>query len=216
MRASTVMGLAILATAMQGVAMQGAGQGAHAADLGVVGALFEVTEPNLLVALYKRFDQLEAEGAVEALREDMTDRTKSYVLEPRPVLGITKVTEASVRYFDPSITVDADIADHRGVVFARRGTVINPLDHVTAPVPTMLMIDGADDAQVQWAMGQGDEIDSRIILISGRPIDLTKKHRRRFYFDQDGIISNRFGVMAAPTMIERDGRQFRITEVALP
>ena len=50
-----------------------AGQGAFAPvlakDLGVVGELFDITEPNLLVELYKRFDQLEREGAVEALRE---------------------------------------------------------------------------------------------------------------------------------------------------
>ena len=193
----------------------GAGQGA-AKDLGVVGALFEIAEPNLVDALNARFEELERTGAVDQLREDMTARTKGYVLEPRPVPGVGAVEEESVRFFDPSITVAEDIADHRGVVFVRAGTVVNPLDSIVAPVPAMLMIDGFDPAQVEWAMGQGTEIDSRIILVRGRPIDLTKAHKRRFYFDQDGLISDRFGVVAVPTRIDRDGRRFRITEVKLP
>lgn len=189
---------------------------AIAADLGVVGALFEIEETNLLDRLEARFAELEAEGAVEKLREDMTDRTKGYVNEPRPVLGIVKATKTTTRMFDPSMTVEQDLADHRGVIFARAGTVVNPLDYLPSQPPVMLLIDGRDPEQVAWAIGQGDEIDSRIILVSGRPIDLTKEHRRRFYFDQDAIISTRFGLTAVPVRIEAEGRMMKITEVALP
>lgn len=185
------------------------------ADLGRVGEIFEITEPNFLDKLYERFAELEAEGAVDKLREDMTARTKSYVFEPRPVEGIVKATEDHVRYFDPSITVQEDLRDHRGVIFARKGTVVNPLDHVFS-APKIIMIDGTDPVQVEWSMTQGDEINSVITLIRGRPIDLTNKHGRRFWFDQDGIIAHRFEIAAVPSVIEVAGREMKITEVKLP
>ncbi len=185
------------------------------ADLGRVGEIFEITEPNFLNKLYERFAELEAQGAVEKLREDMTARTKAYVFEPRPVEGIAKATEDHVRFFDPSITVQEDLKDHRGVVFARKGTVVNPLDHVFS-APKIIMIDGSDPAQVEWSMKQGDEINSVITLIRGRSIDLTKKHGRRFWFDQDGIIAHRFEITVVPSIIEVAGREMKITEVALP
>ncbi len=188
---------------------------AEAKDLGSIGPVFELTEPNLLVGLYKRFDELEREGAVEKLREDMTRKTKSYVFEPRPVEGVGRAERTTVRYFDPSITVKENLADQNGRVFAWKGTVVNPLDHVLKPPPVMAMIDGGDPAQVEWAKSVGDEINSRIILVRGRPIDLTKEHQRRFYFDQDGLITKRFGVLVTPTLIEPDGRRFKITEVAV-
>lgn len=188
---------------------------AYSADLGRVGEIFEIEEPNFLEKLYERFAELEAEGAVEKLREDMTARTKAYVFEPRPVEGITKATENSIRYFDPSITVQEDLKDHRGVVFARKGTVVNPLDHVFR-APKMILIDGSDPVQVDWSMTQGDETNSKIILIRGRSIDLSNEHRRRFWFDQDGIIAHRFDIMAVPSVIEIAGREMKITEVKLP
>lgn len=191
------------------------GEKALSADLGRVGEIFEIEEPNFLEKLYERFAELEAEGAVEKLREDMTARTKAYVFEPRPVEGITKATENSIRYFDPSITVQEDLKDHRGVVFARKGTVVNPLDHVFQ-APKMILIDGSDPVQVNWSMTQGDETNSKIILIRGRSIDLSNEHGRRFWFDQDGIIAHRFDITAVPSVIEIAGREMKITEVKLP
>ncbi len=206
---------ALLPVAACLLAVSMGGGKAHSADLGRVGEIFEIEEPNFLDVLYARFSELEAEGAVDKLREDMVARTKAYVFEPRPVEGIVKATEDSVRYFDPSITVQEDLADHNGVVFAKKGTVVNPLDHVYT-APKIIMIDGSDPAQVEWSMKQGDETNSVITLIRGRSIDLTKEHGRRFWFDQDGIIAHRFEITAVPSVIEVAGREMKITEVALP
>lgn len=197
------------------LAAQFGGEKVHSADLGRVGEIFEIEEPNFLDVLYARFAKLEAEGAVDKLRIDMVTRTKAYVLEPRPVEGIVKATKDSVRYFDPSITVQEDLADHNGMVFAKKGSVVNPLDHVYS-APKIIMIDGSDPAQVEWSMKQGDETNSVITLIRGRSIDLTKEHGRRFWFDQDGIIAHRFEITVVPSIIEVAGREMKITEVALP
>ncbi len=197
------------------LAVLAGGGKALSADLGRVGEIFEIEEPNFLEKLYERFAELEAEGAVDQLRDDMIARTKSYVFEPRPVEGVIKATEDSVRYFDPSITVQQDLKDHRGVIFARKGTVVNPLDHVFQ-APKIIMIDGSDPVQVEWSMKQGDETNSVITLIRGRSIDLSNKHGRRFWFDQDGVIAHRFEITAVPSVIEVAGRKMKITEVKLP
>ncbi len=65
-------------------------------------------------------------------------------------------------------------------------------------------------------MKQGDETNSVITLIRGRSIDLSNKHGRRFWFDQDGIIAHRFDITAVPSVIEIAGREMKITEVKLP
>ncbi len=185
---------------------------ADARDLGTHGPVFPVEEPSILDAIHERLSAMEASGELEQMRQGMEDTTRSYVNRPRPVLGLRKATEDRYYSVDLSITVERDIADHRGVVFAKAGDVINPL-HYSHFTKRIVLLDGDDPKQVDWALSHGTEIDTLLVLTSGTPLDLTKEHGRRFYFDQDGVITNRFEVRALPAEIIRGDDVMHVHEV---
>ena len=54
-----------------------------------------------------------------------------------------------------------------------------------------------------------------IVLLAGRPLDLTRTHGRAFFFDQGGRLARRFGLLATPSVVDAEGLLLRITEVPL-
>ena len=188
---------------------------ALAKNYGSYGQTWEIAEENLLNAIYTKLGEMEAAGEVEQLQKDMTARTKAYVNRPIPVPGLVRTDQPTrLVEFDPSITLTRDLKDHRGVVFARAGTRINPLDH--SPFnKRIVMLDGDDPEQVAYALKKGDEQDTLLVIVNGAPLDLTKKYKRRFWFDQDGVMVKRFGIKVVPSVITRADRKPHILEVNL-
>lgn len=187
---------------------------AQSADLGQHGPVWPIAEQNLLDVIYDHLRAREAAGDVERLQQEMTDNTRAYVNRPRPVPGLTRATEPRSFLFDPSITVQQDLADHEGRVFAYRGQRVNPLEY-SAFNKRIIVLDGDDADQVAYALTDGDEFDTLLVITNGSPLDLAKAHNRRFWFDQDGVIVNRFHIEALPTVITREDPYLRIEEVVL-
>ena len=185
-----------------------------AANLGKHGPTWEVEEENLLDLIYRTLKVKEANGDVDALQKQMTESTKAYVRRPTPVAGLVKATETRSFMIDPSIEVTKDLSDHLGRIFAYKGTWINPLDYQPFR-KRIVFIDGDDEAQVKFALLEGDEFNRLIVLTNGAPFELTEKYRTRFWFDQDGIMVERFNITALPSEVVVEGRLLRVTEVAL-
>jgi len=189
-----------------------AGTPGQAKDFGTHGPIWEVAEPSLLEAIQSRLQAMEANGELAEMRQEMQDKTRAYVQRPRPVTGLAKAQEERVYEVDLSITVSRDIADHRGVVFARAGSVINPL-HFSRFNKRIVVFDGDDDAQVEFALAEGNELDTLLVLTNGDPLALMREHGRRFYFDQDRQIVDKFGVTAVPVEITRGLETMVVREV---
>ena len=89
---------------------------------------------------------------------------------------------------------------------------MNPLD--THPLTRdLLFIDGTRPVEVAWALRH--EKPSVIVLLAGRPLDLTRTHGRAFFFDQGGRLTRRFGLLATPSVVAAAGSALKITEVPL-
>ena len=186
----------------------------QAADLGQHGAVFEIREPDFLQTIYDRLAQKEANGEIEAFRRAQIEGAKTYVHRPTPAVQLTPA-EAYLRYeVDLSMTVNRDLSDHRGVVFARAGTVINPLETSTF-ARKIILFDGDRPEQVAFALAQGNELDVLLVLTSGAPLELMRAHGRRFYFDQDGVLSRKFAVQHLPARISRAGLLMQVEEIPL-
>jgi conjugal transfer pilus assembly protein TraW len=200
------------------IALLAAGVGmatpALARDYGQQGAVWPVVEPDLLAQIHARLAHLEKTGETARLNEELKRRTIARVNRPEPVAGLGAATAGRSWRFDPTITVDRDIADDKGRVIIAAGTRVNPLDTVPLRAP-LVFLDGDDPVQLAWAARRFGRTRAKLILVRGAPLELMKARQRRFYFDQGGSLVKHFGIRAVPATVEQQGRVLLVTEQAI-
>lgn len=188
---------------------------AQARDYGQAGATFPIVEPDLLAQIKAKLTHLEQSGATARLDAELKRRTIARVNRPSPVEGLQRASAERRWTFDPTITLDADIADDKGRIILARGTRVNPLD--TVPLRQKLVfLDANDPAQLDWALGAFRAHEAKLILVAGAPLELMKAKQRRFYFDQGGKLVAHFGIRAVPAIVEQQGRLLGIREHLIP
>ena len=186
---------------------------AAAKDLGVRGETWAIAEPDLLRALEARLLELEHSGALAAMEEEARVRARARMEAPEPVAGIAPAVRHSTRRIDPSVVLDRNVRFADGTLLAAAGSRLNPLEHVPLS-RDLLFIDGRRDVEIAWALERRGPLT--IVLLAGRPLDLSRRHGRPFFFDQSGRLANRFALSATPVLIEQEGLHLRLTEVPLP
>jgi conjugal transfer pilus assembly protein TraW len=186
---------------------------AAARDLGTRGDLYPVAEQDMLVFIQQQLHAMQADGTLAQMQAATEKRIAAHVLRPTPVPGLHRAVKAAVDDIDPSVTVDHDIADSHGVVFARRGERINPLTYV-AFRETLYFIDGDDKAQVAWMAQQTPEtLASKIILVNGDIKTTGEALNAQMYFDQNGVLTRKLHITALPARVTLapDGQHLRVT-----
>lgn len=189
-----------------------------AGDLGTHGQTFNIGEEDILVMIARQLRLAESSGRMGEMQEEFKKRVQARVERPTPVPGIVKTVEPRSWLFDPSIIVPQDFADQRGRVFARQGQSINPLERLPGFDRVLIFLDGDDPAQVDWAVAQMRTVGeqrARLILTKGAPLELMRRRRVQFYFDQEAKLSTHFGIRQVPARIEKEGNRLRIQEVRL-
>lgn len=183
-----------------------------ARDYGQLGTVFPVMEPDLLAVIEQRLKAAEASGKIAAMQKTLVARTKARVMRPKPVAGLARAVKARSWSYDPTITVESDIRDQKGRVIAVKGQKINPLDHVPLR-QSLVFLDGDDPAQVAWALRATTQLNAKLILTNGSPFERMKAAQRRFFFDQGGKLTGKFGIRAVPAVVEADGPVLKVSEV---
>lgn len=184
-----------------------------ARDYGQQGKVFPVIESDLLAQIHARLTAIERSGETARFNEELKRRTLARVERPTPVTGIVRASDTRRWIFDPTITLAADIRGARGELIHAAGTRVNPLDSV-ALRQDLLFLDGDDPDQLAWALRQGPQ--AKLILVAGAPLALMKARQRRFYFDQQGTLTGKFGISAVPARVRQQGRLLEVSEIALP
>lgn len=174
---------------------------AGAADLGTWGDLWPVREQDMLQLITQRLKALQTSGQWDQTMDDFKQRVIENSQRPPPVEGIKRAEKYEQRWFDPSIRLTEDLKDHEGRLFARKGEMINPLKTVPF-MQTLYFINGDDADQVAWMKRQVPEtLLSKIILVRGSVPDTSAALDSRIYFDQNGVLSQRFGLTTVPARI---------------
>lgn len=189
---------------------------AVAKNLGSIGTTWDIQEQSLLALIEQRLHDEFGGKSEEEIKAEVQKRVEEKVLRPNYV-ELPRATEDSERTFDPSFTVERDLADHKGNVFAKKGQIVNPFDHIPFD-RTLIFIDGDDEAQVKWLQGfKAETIIRKVILTKGHMREINNLLDEWVYFDQNAALINRFGIKALPTVIdEKKGqRVFRIREFKL-
>ena len=181
-----------------------------AKDLGVRGATWPVAEPDLLEQIEARLIELERSGALARLESEARADARRKLEEPDPLPGIAPAVRERSRLWDPAITVARDIRTPDGTLIAAAGTRVSPLERVQL-TRDLLFVDGRRNAEIAWALAHDRPV--KIVLLAGRPLDLMRKYRRPFFFDQGGRLAARFGLRFTPSLVEQAGMRLRITEI---
>jgi len=189
---------------------------ATAADLGVYGETSPIIEVDVLETIAGRLRAAERSGKIETVNREFAARAKKRIERPAPVAGLSRTERPRSYLFDPSITVPQDIADHEGRVFARAGERINPLEKLPGYDRELVFLDGDDPAQVAFGLKRqkaGGQARVYLVLVSGAPLELMRRHKAAFHFDQAGSLTARFGLRQVPAVVVREGLALRVSEV---
>ena len=92
----------------------------------------------------------------------------------------------------------------------RKGEKHNPLDKVSFGKP-LLFIDGDEKDQIEWALSQ----EGKIILVKGAPLELEKTYKHLFFFDQGGVLVEKFGLTETPARVSQQGKHLLIEAMPL-
>jgi conjugal transfer pilus assembly protein TraW len=183
-------------------------------DLGRVGPVYPVAEPDLLELIEARLKAKQKSGELARIEREFLLRSRQAIESPRPVEGLVRTRMPRTFYYDPSVTVPDAVRDHEGRVLVAAGTRVNPLDYVSLS-NHLVFFDARDRAQTRKALDLYRQYQGRVrlILVGGSYIDFMKRHDMRVYYDQHGLLVQRLGIRQVPALVSQEGKRLRIDEL---
>ncbi len=187
---------------------------AYASASEQLGPVYPIAEPDMLEEIRRTLEAKEKSGELARLQEEATKRSIKSVENPKPVMGLGRVTKARTYYWDPSVIAAKDILDGEGRVIVKEGTRINPLAQINM-TKDLLFFDGMDTAQVKLARQviRSSTRSVKPILTGGRPFDLMRDWQTQVWFDQGGALVRKIGIQATPALVRQEGLRIRIDEL---
>jgi conjugal transfer pilus assembly protein TraW len=185
---------------------------AFAKDFGVVGHTYNIEEQDIIKYIKSKLEQID----IAKLQEEQQQIVRTSVERPKEVAGIIDAKENREYFYDPTFILEEDIFDHVGRLIQKSGTRINPLEKISLR-HDLIFINGDNLKQVEFALSYFKTKDAKatIILIKGSPIKLQKEHKIWIYFDQQGLLTGKFGITQVPAIVTQDQLQLKIREVVL-
>ena len=191
--------------------------GVGAESLGVYGNTWEIGERDFLEVIHERTVEFEKSGKLAELKKQAENRVRDRILNPAPIEGIKTAAHGTKRtyYYDPSFVVEKTITDHQGNIVVPAGRKVSPLHFIPLSKP-LLFIDARDKQQVDYAHSFiTKEPRTKVILVAGSWVELTRTWRKQVYYDQAARIVHKFGIEQVPAIVRQQGEVLKIDEIAL-
>jgi len=187
---------------------------ALADSIGVIGPVYPIAEQSALAMIMDRLNQKKQSGEMDRLEKEAISRSIHSVKNMPPVQGIALVTEKSARLFDPTVTVQRNITTDEGQVVVPAGTRVNPLATIGLS-KRLVFFDGRDPDQVGAVRRLVQRYRQKVkpILVAGSWWKLSKAWQTQVYYDQNGVLSQHFGIKAVPSVISQQGLMLLIQEL---
>lgn len=180
----------------------------YANSIGDLGKTYPIKEKDMIKEMKERYSMKK-----DILKRDVRNSYVKYLNNPKGV-KLPNAVKDSNHMVDLAYTLDRDIKDAHGKVIHKKGKKVNPFDHYSLN-KKLCFINGKYRKHVKWAISKCS-ITDKIVLIQGKALDLMKSHKRRFYFDQRGVLVNKFKITALPALIAQKGRRLNVKEIYLP
>lgn len=186
----------------------------HALDLGRVGPVWPVAEPDQLALIQSRLEEKQRSGELARIQAEFEARSRRTLESPAPVAGLFRTHTPRSFLFDPTVIATEPVRDHEDRVLVAAGTRVNPLDYVSLSQP-LIFFDARDRDQVKTALAlrQRHRGRAHLILTGGSFIDFMQRHDLRVYYDQQGLLVRRLGIRQVPALVTQEGRMLRIDEL---
>lgn len=184
-----------------------------AENLGIVAKTYPITEPDMIEWIKQRATTMMENGQWDAIQQQAIANVKNKINNPTPVEGITDAVADKTWYYKPMIEVKQNITDGNGRVIAK-ASVYNALRYKPFDMQ-LLFINGNNKKQVNWAIKQNnkDGVRTKIVLTQGSFMDLDKKHKIWFFYDQSGKYTQKLNITHVPAIVAQDGEQLKISEL---
>jgi conjugal transfer pilus assembly protein TraW len=180
----------------------------HGADYGQHGAVFAVIEPDLLAMIRNKLTRLQ-DGRARA-DEPGSSRAAARRVFAGPIrLPDRPATTPRSWIYDPAITIDHDVFDTKGNAIARRPAGQPARLRDRAPEPRVHRRRRSRPARMgDAALYRSHRQDRHGERRAARGDDALAP---RFYFDQGGYLTARFGIHAVPAVVEPAGKVMRVS-----
>lgn len=183
-------------------------------ELGAVGPTYPIAEESAVDTILKKLKEKEKSGELKKIQQEAVKRSVSSAKNPKPVEGMGTVLERSQRLIDPTVTYQKAVTTDEGQIVVPAGAKINPL-LITSLSKRLVFFNGNDKAQAeavrQMVSKEGKKV--KPILVAGSWYDTSKAWKTQVYFDQQGKLSQRFGIKAVPTVISQQGAMLLLEEI---
>ena len=205
----------VAAMAMSGLLSLFVSGPVHAIDLGNVGPVYPISEPDFLVEVKAIVKRKVDNGEWQTIEQNLRRDTIESLEHPLPVGVFAVAQKDNVRYFDPTTILQQDILDPEGQVLFAAGTRVNPLDVVTVG-SALFFFDADDPKQVAVLEQTQTRLHGQVkpVAVAGSYLALSRKLDQPIYFDQAATYTTKLGIDVVPTLVSQDGNQLKIEEIA--
>lgn len=180
----------------------------QAKDLGTQGYIFPIEEENLQQYLQR---QLAGKMTLQD-QQSLIQCLLNFVENPSAIAGIQHTSVRRSFLIDPTYEAKSDIFGPKKTLIVRKGTRINPLDHIVLS-SGLLFIDGDAEDQILWARQQKGAF--KWVLVKGHPLQLENQEKRPIYFDQQGFYTTKFHIEQVPARVVQKGNRLLVEEIPL-
>ncbi|KTC87653.1 type-F conjugative transfer system protein TraW [Legionella drozanskii] len=185
----------------------------HSKDLGHYGQVFPVIEADLRELIMKRLTEMQESGALLKHQRLIEQRVAEHIIRPKPLTLAPTKTPKTFR-IDPTVLVSHDVALPDGTLIAKKGTAINPFNHLQFS-KTLIFFNADDANQMAWVKKHYNDYHYvKFILISG-DIRQASEHFGRIYFDLEGRITSQLHIKHVPSVVSQDGLYWKVVEIGV-
>ena len=184
-----------------------------AQNMGNYGQIFPVIEDDMREHILHRLKKMEGSGELLVHQQAIEKRLNERVIRPTPLH--LKTTIESKRFtIDPTQWVSQDIIAPNGVLVAKAGTKLNPLEHVHFK-KTLFFFNGDDAKQVAWvALHYKDYQQVKFILTGGDILEAANQFGR-IYFDIGGRLAHTFHLTHVPSVVHQENTLWVVQEIGV-
>ncbi|EAT10860.1 type-F conjugative transfer system protein TraW (plasmid) [Bermanella marisrubri] len=180
-------------------------------NLGALGKSYPVIERSPLDEILNNAKNLVENGGWKEIQEKKKEAVKSFLERP-PGIKLPTTDEYRRREWDATYIVKNDIYTAEGVLIAKSGQKINPLDfkRMTKQYCFFNMDDKMQRAWIE--QNCANPIKSKAIGVFGSVKDFAESTKLRVFFDQYGKLVDRFDIRHVPAIVRQIGNKIYVEE----